>query len=88
MRLPIVPESCEHPSHMFYLVMPSLERRTALMAHLKAQGILSVFHYQPLHLSDMRRHYGGKPGDCPVTESVSDRLVRLSTCSIHSHHTV
>jgi dTDP-4-amino-4,6-dideoxygalactose transaminase len=62
---------------MFYMLMPSLERRQALIAHLKAHGILSVFHYLPLHLSDMGQRFGGKEGDCPVTESVSDRLLRL-----------
>lgn len=76
-RLPIVPEGCEHPFHMYYLLMPTLESRQALIAHLMARNILSVFHYLPLHLSEMGKHFGGRPGDCPVTESVSDRLVRL-----------
>lgn len=76
-RLPIVPTHCEQTYHMFYLLMPSLKQRQALIEHLKAQGILSVFHYLPLHLSDMGQRYGGKPGDCPVTEEVSDRLLRL-----------
>lgn len=57
--------------------MPSLEKRQTLIAHLKAQDIISVFHYLPLHLSDMGRKFGGKEGDCPVTEDVSDRLLRL-----------
>jgi dTDP-4-amino-4,6-dideoxygalactose transaminase len=76
-RLPIVPAHCEQPYHMFYMLLPSLEQRQALIAHLKAHGILSVFHYLPLHLSDVGRGYGGKPGDCPVTEDISDRLLRL-----------
>ncbi len=76
-RLPIVPAHCEHPYHMFYILMSSLEQRQRLIAHLKEQDILSVFHYLPLHLSDMGRSFGGKPGDCPVTEDVSDRLLRL-----------
>ncbi len=76
-RLPITPAHCEQPYHMFYLLMPSLEQRQALIAHLKAQDILSVFHYLPLHLSDMGRRFGGKEGGCPVTEEVSDRLLRL-----------
>jgi dTDP-4-amino-4,6-dideoxygalactose transaminase len=76
-RLPIVPRHCEQAYHMFYLLMPSLSKRQALMAHLKAHGIASVFHYLPLHLSDMGRRFGGKEGDCPVTEDVSDRLLRL-----------
>lgn len=76
-RLPVVPDHCEQSYHMFYLLLSSLEERTALIAHLKAQGIQSVFHYLPLHLSDMGRQFGGKEGDCPVTEDLSDRLLRL-----------
>ena len=76
-RLPIVPDGCEQPYHMFYLIMPSLEQRQGLIEHLKRDGILSVFHYLPLHLSEMGIKFGGQPGDCPVTEDVSDRLLRL-----------
>jgi dTDP-4-amino-4,6-dideoxygalactose transaminase len=76
-RLPIVPPECEQPYHMFYLLLPALAQRQALIAHLRQRGVLSVFHYLPLHLSDMGQRLGGQPGDCPVTEEVSDRLVRL-----------
>ncbi len=76
-RFPIVPKHCEQAYHMFYLLMPSLEKRQALIAHLKAQGISSVFHYLPLHLSEVGRKLGGKEGDCVVTEDISDRLLRL-----------
>jgi dTDP-4-amino-4,6-dideoxygalactose transaminase len=76
-RLPYMPEYCEQPYHMFYLLLPSLEARSVLIERLKAQGILAVFHYLPLHRSDMGRRYGGKAGDCPITEQISDRLVRL-----------
>jgi len=76
-NVPTVPAHCEQPYHMYYLVLPSLEMRSALINHLNQYDINSVFHYQPLHLSNMGRQFGGKPGDCPVTESVSDRLVRL-----------
>lgn len=76
-RLPFIPEHYEQPYHMFYLILPSLEQRQSLTDTLKAEGILSVFHYLPLHLSEMGRHFGGKPGDCPVTETISDRLLRL-----------
>lgn len=75
--LPIVPDECAQAYHMFYLLMPSLEARQRLIKHLKDQGILAVFHYLPLHLSEMGQRFGGKPGDCPVTEDISDRLVRL-----------
>jgi dTDP-4-amino-4,6-dideoxygalactose transaminase len=76
-RMPVVPPHCEQSYHMFYLLLPSLEARTEFISTLKAQGILSVFHYLPLHLSDMGRGFGGNVGDCPVTENISDRLVRL-----------
>ncbi len=62
---------------MFYMLLPTLELRQGLIAHLRQRGIESVFHYLPLHLSDMGRKFGGQPGDCPVTERVSDQLVRL-----------
>jgi len=76
-RLPIVPPYCEHSYHMFYLLLPSLAARQGLIEHLKQHGILSVFHYQPLHLSEMGRRFGGAEGDCPVTEDISQRLLRL-----------
>lgn len=62
---------------MYYMLLPSLEVRQELIAHLKSFDILTVFHYLPLHLSDMGRKYGGQAGDCPVTEDISDRLLRL-----------
>jgi dTDP-4-amino-4,6-dideoxygalactose transaminase len=76
-RLPIVPKHCEQAYHMFYLLLPSLKVRQALISHLKALGITSPFHYLPLHLSDKGKEFGGKAGDCPVTENASDRLLRL-----------
>jgi dTDP-4-amino-4,6-dideoxygalactose transaminase len=85
-RLPIVPAHCEQPYHMFYLLLPDLDSRTRFIAHLRSRGVYSVFHYLPLHLSDMGRRYGGRPGDCPVTERVSDQLVRLPLHNLLSGH--
>jgi dTDP-4-amino-4,6-dideoxygalactose transaminase len=76
-RLPVVPPACEHPYHLYYLLAPSMEKRQGLIAHLRQRGISSVFHYLPLHLSEMGRRFGGKAGDCPVTEDIADRLLRL-----------
>lgn len=76
-RAPIVPEECDQAYHMYYLLMPSLASRQSLIAHLRQRGILAVFHYQPLHLSPMGVSFGGRPGSCPVTETVADRLIRL-----------
>jgi dTDP-4-amino-4,6-dideoxygalactose transaminase len=75
--LPHVPPECQQSFHMFYVLMPTLESRQRLIEHLKDRGILSVFHYVPLHCSPMGRRFGGRVGDCPVTESISDRLLRL-----------
>jgi len=74
---PAIPENCDQAYHMYYIRLPSAEARTRLIEHLSEQGILAVFHYSPLHLSDMGVKFGGKPGDCPVTEEVSERLLRL-----------
>jgi dTDP-4-amino-4,6-dideoxygalactose transaminase len=76
-RLPFIPEYCEQPYHTFYLLMPSLEKRTALIEHLKENRLNAVFHYLPLHLSIMGRKFGYKIGDLPITEDISDRVVRL-----------
>jgi dTDP-4-amino-4,6-dideoxygalactose transaminase len=76
-QLPIIPEHCEQSYHMFQMLMPNLELRQKLIMYLRERGILSVFHYLPLHLSDMGLSFGGHSGDCPVTERVSDQLVRL-----------
>jgi dTDP-4-amino-4,6-dideoxygalactose transaminase len=76
-RLPIVPAECEQSYHMFYVIMPSFESRQALISHLAGFGILAVFHYLPLHLSPMGLRFGGRQGDCPVAEQLSDRLLRL-----------
>lgn len=76
-RLPTVPRWCEQSYHMYYMVLPSLDERQALIAHLKKLGILAVFHYLPLHLSEMGKRFGGAMGDCPATEKISDQLLRL-----------
>jgi dTDP-4-amino-4,6-dideoxygalactose transaminase len=75
--MPYVPRHCEQPYHMFYVLLPSLEYRTALIERLRTLGILAVFHYLPLHLSPMGQRHGGRRGQCPVTEDVADRLLRL-----------
>jgi dTDP-4-amino-4,6-dideoxygalactose transaminase len=76
-RLPFIPSYCDQTYHMYYMLLPSLTLRQGFITHLRQCGIESVFHYLPLHISDMGRRFGGQPGDCPVTERVSDQLVRL-----------
>jgi len=76
-QLPVIPEYCEQAYHLFHMLMPSLELRQKLILYLRERNIQSVFHYLPLHNSDMGRSFGGRTGDCPVTERISDQLIRL-----------
>ncbi len=76
-RMPFVPPHCEQAFHMFYLILPDLASRSRLIAHLRENGVLAVFHYLPLHRSPLAVRLGFDRVDCPVTESVADRLVRL-----------
>lgn len=76
-HMPSVPAHCEQAHHMFYLLMPNLDLRQKFILHLRERGIYAVFHYLPLHLSDMGKGFGYHSGDCPLTERISDQLVRL-----------
>jgi len=76
-RLPVIPDHCEQTYQMFYLLAREPDQRQALIRRMRERGILSVFHYLPLHLAPMGRKFGGKEGDYPVTEWASDRLLRL-----------
>jgi dTDP-4-amino-4,6-dideoxygalactose transaminase len=76
-QLPHVPPECAQAYHLFYLVLPTLADRQALIAHLRRHRINAVFHYQALNASPMGRKLGGSPGACPVTERLADCLLRL-----------
>ena len=76
-KRPEIPAHCQQAYHMYYLVMPTPAARDGLIEYLKSRGISAVFHYQPLHLSIMGESFGGRAGDCPVTERTSPRLLRL-----------
>ena len=75
--LPTIPADCEPSWHLYYLMMPSLERRQQLIAHLRQRDISAVFHYLPLHRSEMGRRFDPNPPSLPVAESAADRLLRL-----------
>jgi dTDP-4-amino-4,6-dideoxygalactose transaminase len=76
-QLPHIPADCEQAYHMFYMLLPNLDLRQKFILYLRERGIYSVFHYLPLHLSGMGQSFGYQAGDCPITEQVSDQLVRL-----------
>ncbi|MBV8639522.1 MAG: dTDP-4-amino-4,6-dideoxygalactose transaminase [Candidatus Eremiobacteraeota bacterium] len=75
-QLPSVPAHCEQAYHMFYILLPSLSERTRFIEHLKERNINAVFHYVPLHSAPEAVRLNAR-GDCPVTQDVSERLVRL-----------
>ena len=75
--LPTIPAECGSNYHIFFLLTENLDTRSALIEHLKAAGILAVFHYVPLHMSPMGASLGYESGMLPVTESISDRVLRL-----------
>jgi len=76
--LPTVPADREHPAHMYYMLLPDLDNRQALLKHLKDRRIMATFHYQPLHSAPAGVRCGRAPQEgCPVTDEVSDRLLRL-----------
>jgi dTDP-4-amino-4,6-dideoxygalactose transaminase len=77
LRRPIVPDVCGHNGHMYYLLLPDLAMRTAFIAALRAAGIMSVFHYVPLHSAPAGIRFGRTFGTLPVTDAAGEQLVRL-----------
>jgi dTDP-4-amino-4,6-dideoxygalactose transaminase len=77
LRRPLVPADCAHNAHMYHLLLPDHRRREQLIDALAAQNIFALFHYIPLHSSSAGLRYGRTFGELPVTERVSDTLVRL-----------
>jgi len=77
LRRPIVPSDCTHNAHLYYVLLPTKEKRDQLIEYLKGCGIHSVFHYVPLHSSKMGRKIGRKSGNLSNTENLAGRLVRL-----------
>jgi dTDP-4-amino-4,6-dideoxygalactose transaminase len=75
--LPSIPDECESNHHMFFIRVNKTDERQPLLTHLKSQGVGAVFHYVPLHTSPVGRSFGYKPGDLPITEVMSERLIRL-----------
>lgn len=77
LRTPRIPPECQPNYHLFYILLPTPDLRDRLMAHLKANGILAIFHYIPLHSSPMGQKLGCAQRSLPVTQDVSPRLLRL-----------
>ena len=76
-QTPQIPDGVEQSYHMYYLVLPSADVQDRFISYMRDQNIATPFHYVPLHLSQQGQRFGGKPGMCPVAESIAPRLVRL-----------
>jgi len=76
-KLPFIPSHCNQSFHMFYMIMPSYKSRQMLIEYLSDNGIASVFHYLPLHLSEMAKKLGISKVGLPNSEYISDRIIRL-----------
>ena len=76
-RVPVVPEGALSGYHMFYVLTSDAERRTAVLPELDESGIGTTFHYQPLHRSKGAQLWTTQRFDCPITDSVSSRIIRL-----------
>ena len=77
LSLPVVPKTCKHHAHMFYIKAKDLAERSRLLAFLKERGILAVFHYIPLHSAPAGRQFGRFHGEDVYTTKESERLLRL-----------
>ena len=75
--LPVIPDTCVHNAHMFYMKCKNLDERTALISSLKEKEIQAVFHYIPLHTAPAGQKYGEFSGIDQFTTKESERLVRL-----------
>jgi dTDP-4-amino-4,6-dideoxygalactose transaminase len=75
--LPIIPDHCLHNAHMYYLKLKDLDQRTSFIEHLKANEIMAVFHYIPLHSAPAGQRFGVFNGTDQYTTTESERLVRL-----------
>lgn len=76
-KLPVIPDDCQHNAHLFYLKLSDLSERSAFIQFMKQRDILTVFHYIPLHSSPAGKQFGTFCGKDRVTTEESERLVRL-----------
>jgi dTDP-4-amino-4,6-dideoxygalactose transaminase len=77
LRRPIIPQECTHNAHMYYVLLPEYVDRQKVLSQLKDKGILSVFHYVPLHSSPAGKKFSRAAGKLEMTTGLSKRLIRL-----------
>ena len=75
--LPLVPADCESAYHMYHVLLPDRATRDKVLVGMREQGVQATFHYVPLHSSDAGRRFAARQIECPVTDDISGRLLRL-----------
>jgi dTDP-4-amino-4,6-dideoxygalactose transaminase len=75
--LPRVPPGDVPGYHLYYVLLPDRAARDRAMAAMRSAGVMATFHYVPLHSSPGGRRFAVRTTDCPVTDDVSGRLIRL-----------
>jgi dTDP-4-amino-4,6-dideoxygalactose transaminase len=81
-RVPAIPTDAVPAYHLFYFLTPTGDGRSRVLSHLREQGVNATFHYVPLHTSNGAKRFSINTADLPVTDSVSERLIRLP---FHNH---
>jgi dTDP-4-amino-4,6-dideoxygalactose transaminase len=76
-RLPVVPDDREQAYHMFYVLLADNDERNRVLAEMRSRGVFATFHYVPLHSAPGGRRVAARPTECPVTDDISGRLLRL-----------
>lgn len=75
--LPYEPLNATPADHMFYVLLPSAAVRASVISGMRSRGVFPTFHYVPLHSSPAGAMLTDRSHECPVTDDVSARLLRL-----------
>jgi dTDP-4-amino-4,6-dideoxygalactose transaminase len=73
----VIPSDRKSSWHMYPVLLPSRSVRDFVIDWLAADAIHATFHYIPLHSSPAGRRATDISADCPITDDVSGRLLRL-----------
>jgi dTDP-4-amino-4,6-dideoxygalactose transaminase len=76
-RFPKAPPDTTGNGHMFYLLLRDVDDRDSFIAHMRADGITTPFHYVPLHSTPAGRRFGRTSGGMGTTDATFATLVRM-----------
>jgi dTDP-4-amino-4,6-dideoxygalactose transaminase len=76
-RTPVIPPNRDCAWHMYYVLLPDVAARDRVLKSMHDQGVHSTFHYVPLHSSAGGRRFAVRETECPTSDDISSRLLRL-----------